>query len=150
MKYVLILAVVVLLGTLGYRAMGGAASAGKSAAGGNPSVATASAGKLTLLDFTGSDWCIWCQRLEKEVFSQPEFQQYARDNVILTKVDFPRNFPQSPAERAQNAELAKKYGIRGFPTIVVLNSKGKEVGRLGYMPGGPKPFVDALKRLPNS
>ncbi len=145
MKKLLILAVLVLLGSLAYRSWGSSSGGGSTTQG-----PTAPAGKLTLLDFTGSDWCGWCQKLDREVFSQPEFQQYARDNVIFTKVDFPQRIPQSQAERAQNAELAKKYGVKGFPTIVVLNSKGQEVGRLGYMAGGAKPFVDALKRFPSS
>ena len=150
MKKLLLLAVLVLVWAVAYRSFG---NSGNAAGATDTSAARASsgaAGKLTLLDFTGSDWCGWCQKLDREVFSQAEFQQFARDNIIFTKVDFPRNFPQSPAERAQNAELAKKYGIRGFPTIVVLNSKGQEVGRLGYMPGGPRQFVEALKRLPSS
>ena len=146
MKKVLLLAVLVLIGAIAYRSFGNLSGGGTSTVRG-PS---APGGKLTLLDFTGSDWCGWCQKLDKEVFSQPEFQLYARENIIFTKVDFPQRIPQSPAEKAQNAALAKQYGIRGFPTIVVLNSQGKEVGRLGYMPGGPKTFVEALKRFPSS
>lgn len=143
MKKLLIFAALVALGLFGYRSL-----AKNSAAGASGPVGTA--GKLTLLDFTGSDWCGWCMKLDQEVFSQPEFQQFARDNVILTKVDFPRQIPQSAAERARNTELAKQYGVRGYPTIIVLNAQGKQVGRLGYMPGGPRPFIDALKRLPRS
>jgi thioredoxin-related protein len=150
MKKVLFVALLVLAWAVVYRSMGGFSDS-NSARGATAvrNAPGASGAKLTLLDFTGSDWCGWCQKLDREVFSQPEFRQFARDNIIFTKVDFPRNIPQSPAERAQNAELAQRYGVRGFPTIVVLNSKGKEVGRLGYMPGGPKPFVEALKRLPS-
>ena len=106
--------------------------------------------KLVLMDFTGSDWCSWCIKLNKEVFSQPEFQQYAKDNLVLVKVDFPRGTPQSAEEKARNEALAKKFRIEGFPTVVVLNSEGKQVGQLGYMKGGPSAFIDALKRIPNS
>lgn len=106
--------------------------------------------KLVLMDFTGSDWCSWCMKLNKEVFSQPEFQQYAKDNLVLVELDFPRGKPQSDEEKARNEALAKKYRIEGFPTIVVLNSEGKQVGQLGYMPGGSAAFIDALKKLPTS
>jgi thioredoxin-related protein len=106
--------------------------------------------KLVLIDFTGSDWCSWCMKLNKEVFSQPEFQQYAKDNLVLVELDFPRAKPQTADEKARNEALAKKYRIEGFPTIVVLNSEGKQVGQLGYMPGGAAAFINALKQVPNS
>lgn len=106
--------------------------------------------KLLLLDFTGSDWCIWCKKLDAEVFSQPGFQSYAKDNLVLMKVDFPRKVAQSAEVKKQNEELAQKYGIQGFPTIVVLNGEGKQVGELGYQPGGVDAFVKELKKLPKS
>ena len=104
--------------------------------------------KLLLADFTGSDWCVWCKKLEAEVFSQPEFQNYAKDHLVLLRVDFPRKTAQSPETRKQNSELAEKYGIQGFPTIVVLNGDGKQVGELGYEPGGASAFVKQLQKLP--
>ena len=104
--------------------------------------------KLLLLDFTGSDWCIWCKKLDAEVFSQPEFQNYAKEHLVLMAVDFPRQNPLSPAWKKQNAELAEKFGIQGFPTIVVLNGDGKQVGELGYQPGGAPAFVQELQKLP--
>jgi protein disulfide-isomerase len=106
--------------------------------------------KLVLMDFTGSDWCSWCMKLNKEVFSQPEFQQYAKDNLVLVSLDFPRGKPQTSEEKARNEALAQKFRVRGFPTVVVLNSEGKQVGQLGYMPGGAAAFIDALKKIPTS
>lgn len=106
--------------------------------------------KLILLEFTGSDWCIWCIRLEAEVFSQPEFADFAKKNLVLVRADFPRAKPLSAEVRKQNQELAQRYEIGGFPTIVVLNEEGKQVGLLGYVPGGPAPFLDELKKLPKS
>jgi thioredoxin-related protein len=106
--------------------------------------------KLILLEFTGSDWCIWCIRLEAEVFSQPEFADFAKKNLVLVRADFPRAKPLSAEVRKQNQELAQRYEIGGFPTIVVLNGEGKQVGLLGYVPGGPGPFLDELKKLPKS
>ena len=106
--------------------------------------------KLMLLEFTGSDWCGWCMKLDKEVFSTPEFQNYASRNLILVKVDFPRRRPQTEALKKQNEQLAQKYGIQGFPTIIVLNGQGEKVGELGYMEGGPSPFLAKLETLPKS
>jgi thiol-disulfide isomerase/thioredoxin len=99
------------------------------------------------LFFTGSDWCGWCKRLDREVLTTDKFRDYAGKNLVLVKLDFPRGVAQSSAEKAQNEQLAQRYQVRGFPTVVVLNAAGKEVGRLGYQPGGPGPFIDAVKKL---
>ena len=103
--------------------------------------------KLVMLDFTGSDWCGWCIKLNKEIFSQPEFVEYAQKNIVAVELDFPRSKQQSDELKKANKELQKKYSIRGYPTIVVLNGEGKEVGRLGYMKGGPKAFIEELEKL---
>jgi protein disulfide-isomerase len=103
--------------------------------------------KLLLLDFTGSDWCGWCIKLNKEVFSQPEFKEYAAKNLVLMEVDFPQT-KQLPANvKSQNARLQSQYKIEGYPTIIVLNGQGKKVGELGYQEGGPKAFIAALDKL---
>ena len=104
-------------------------------------------GKKVFMFFTGSDWCGWCQRLQKEILTQPEFGQYARENLVLLEVDFPRNTAQSDAQKASNRTLAQRFRVTGYPTIVVLGSDGKTVGRLGYQEGGPAPFIAALKRF---
>ncbi len=103
--------------------------------------------KLILVDFTGSDWCGWCIKLDREVFSKPEFQEYAKANLVLLEVDFPRGRQLPAAEQERNSELAQKYGIQGFPTIVVLDGEGKQVGELGYTPGGPAAFIAELNKL---
>lgn len=103
--------------------------------------------KLLLLDFTGSDWCGWCIRLRREVFSKPEFQEYADKNLVLVEVDFPRGKEQTRDVRLQNQNLAMQYEVQGFPTIIVLNGEGKKVGELGYIPGGPTAFISELERL---
>jgi len=100
-----------------------------------------------MLDFTGSDWCGWCIKLNREVFSQPEFADYASKNLVLVEVDFPRNKPQTAELKKANEALQAKYNIEGYPTIIVLNSAGKKVGELGYQAGGPKPFIAALDKL---
>jgi protein disulfide-isomerase len=106
--------------------------------------------KLVLLNFTGSDWCGWCKRLNAEVFSKPQFQEYAAKNLVLVELDFPRFKQQSDAVKKQNGQLASKYQIEGFPTVVVLNAAGKVVGELGYMQGGADAFIAALEQLRKS
>ena len=105
--------------------------------------------KTVLLDFTGSDWCGWCIKLRKEVFETAEFSKYASNNLVLVEVDFPKGKPQSDELRKQNRELQEQFGIEGFPTIVVLNSEGKLLGRTGYVPGGPQPFIKEIESIKN-
>ena len=95
--------------------------------------------------FTGSDWCGWCHRLRDEVLSTPEFQSYAREKLVLVELDFPRKKSQPAKLKEQNSKLAGKFGIRGYPTVVVLNSRGKQIDSLGYQPGGPGPFIERLR-----
>ncbi len=106
--------------------------------------------KLLLLDFTGSDWCGWCKLMEKEIFSQPAFADYASKNLVLVRLDFPRTTPITPEVKTQNYSLAQKFGIRGFPTIVMLNGDGKPLALLGYTAGGPEVFISELKQVPKS
>ena len=103
--------------------------------------------KLVMLDFTGSDWCGWCIKLHNEVFSKPEFSEYAKKNLVLVEVDFPQRKQQSAQLKKANTALQEKYKIEGYPTIIVLDGEGKQVGRLGYQPGGPEAFIAALDKL---
>ena len=101
--------------------------------------------KAVLVNFTGSDWCIWCKRLNSEVFSQKEFEEYANKKLVLVKLDFPRDIQQTDATKLYNNTLAQKYGIEGFPTILILNSKGDLVAKTGYQPGGAANYVQHIK-----
>src|SRR5947209_10929461 len=103
--------------------------------------------KLVMLDFTGSDWCGWCIKLHNEVFSKPEFRDYAKKNLVLVEVDFPRTKQQTEKLKKDNQALQEKYKIEGYPTIIVLDGEGKKVGELGYQPGGPKSFIAELDKL---
>jgi thioredoxin-related protein len=98
--------------------------------------------KMVLLDFTGSDWCGWCIKLRKDTFSKPEFQKFAEEKLVLVELDFPRAREQNADLKKQNQELAEKFGIEGFPTLVLLDPKGTEVTRnIGYLAGGPEGFA---------
>ncbi|MFO7822171.1 MAG: thioredoxin family protein [Lentisphaeria bacterium] len=104
--------------------------------------------KPVLLLFTGSDWCGWCIKLEGEVFSKPGFETYVRQNLVCVKADFPRKKKQSKEVKAQNRKLQKKYKIRGFPTVVLINPDNEEmINRTGYKKGGPEKYVEHLKEL---
>ncbi len=99
------------------------------------------------VDFTGSDWCGWCFKLRDEIFSQEEFIQYSAENLVLVKLDFPRDIPQTRETKAYNENLARKYGIKGFPTILLLNSKGQVIAQTGYQYGGAANYVKHLQEL---
>ena len=97
--------------------------------------------KMILLDFTGSDWCIWCQRTDKEVFATKEFKDFADKNLVLVKLDFPRARPMPEATKTQNAKLMEKFGVEAFPMLIVLDSHEKVVfTQAGYKEGGPDAF----------
>ena len=103
-----------------------------------------------LVNFTGSDWCGWCKRLHSEVFSQTAFIDYAGKNLVLLKLDFPKYIQQSEETKKYNSDLLTKYGVRGFPTILLLNSKGEELKRTGYQPGGAEAYIKHLEELLSS
>jgi len=104
-------------------------------------------GKVVLADFTGSDWCGWCIKLKNEVFKTAAFRKWATENVVFLEVDFPRTKAQPAALKRQNQELAKKYGIRGYPTILFLGSDGSVIGRSSYKAGGPGPWIASAKEI---
>ena len=103
--------------------------------------------KHVLLNFTGSDWCVWCHRLRDEVFLTPAFASFAETDVVLVEVDFPRKIKLPEDLQKQNAGLAQKYAVTGYPTILYLAPDGTLLGRVGYMQGGPKTFIRELRRL---
>jgi len=105
--------------------------------------------KDLLVDFTGSDWCGWCKRLNKEVFDHEEWLTAAKKNFVLVALDFPRD----PAIKAKvptpkrNEELQKKYGVQGFPTILLMTNDGEVYGRTGYKEGGPKAYLKHMDEM---
>ena len=113
----------------------------------NAAISAAKAsGRPILIDFCGSDWCGWCQKLDAEVFTQPVFSAWASTNVILLAADFPRTTPLAPALAEQNESLAKRYNVTGFPTVLVIAADGRVIARDGYRPGGAQTWVEGLGR----
>lgn len=102
-------------------------------------------GKYVLMNFTGSDWCGWCKRLDREVFSQPEFQKFASEKLVLLKLDYPRRTPQPQEVKVRNQQLAREFGVRGFPTILLAQANQRVILRTGYQYGGAASYVEHLK-----
>jgi protein disulfide-isomerase len=110
--------------------------------------------KPLLLFFTGSDWCGWCIRLQKEVLKTPEFETWAKKNVVLVELDFPRRTPQSEEIKAQNNGMQQAFGVQGYPTVYFATAKikgGKPsftgIGSTGYVPGGPAAFLSVADEI---
>ena len=106
-------------------------------------------GKLILMDFSGSDWCGWCKKMDEEVFTKDRFVREAAKKFVLVAVDSPRDKSiLSALARKQNRELAEKYEVRGYPTVVIVDPDGKEVKRhSGYRAGGPNGYLKYLREL---
>lgn len=103
--------------------------------------------KPILANFTGSDWCGWCIKLEEEVFSEDVFKDYAREHLVLLKIDFPRHSPLPENQQQANHKLAQLYQVPGFPCLLILNQEGHELARTGYQPGGAEKYVEHLKGI---
>lgn len=106
--------------------------------------------KFVLLDFTGSDWCAPCIQMKKIVFSKPAFLNYAKQNLVLVEVDYPRAKPLSEAVRKQNERLLHQYKIEesGYPTVILLNPDGRPVGQLeGYSGERPADIIAWVEKL---
>lgn len=107
-----------------------------------------STSKPIVLFFTGSDWCGWCSKLEQESLDTPDFAQAVGDKFIFVKLDFPLNRTLAPQLAAQNKQLQKKYNVRGFPTLVILDGHQQtQVGTTGYRPGGGRAYADHLSKI---
>ncbi len=103
--------------------------------------------KPILLSFNGSDWCGWCIKLDNEVFAKKEFKKWANKNVVMYVADFPRKKKLPEDVQQQNRELANKYRIGGYPTVLLLNADGSVIARTGYQRGGAENYVRHLESL---
>lgn len=111
--------------------------------------------KYVLVNISGLEWCHWCKILESEVFSQPEFSGYARENLICVLLDFNRSGQASdPTFAAQHELLLERYQVPGFPTVLILNPQGQVIHRTGYQRGGPQAYIEMIRSVidakPNS
>jgi protein disulfide-isomerase len=104
--------------------------------------------KPMLLFFTGSDWCGWCIRLQNEVLRTPEFAKWAKENVVLVELDFPRRTAQTDAIKMQNNGMQQAFQVQGYPTVWFASANQKDgkpnftgMGSTGYVAGGPKAWL---------
>jgi thioredoxin-related protein len=105
----------------------------------------AARGKPVLADFSGSDWCGWCIRLDREVFSTETFRAAATNDFVLLMVDMPQDASRLTAKaKASNPQLCRRYDVRGFPTVLALDEKGSVLFRTGYRPGGAEAYLKHL------
>ncbi|MDF1569077.1 MAG: thioredoxin family protein [Spirochaetaceae bacterium] len=100
--------------------------------------------KMILLDFTGSDWCEWCHRLENEVWSTSTFENWSEDNVVKVFLDFPRAIDQEEDTKLQNQLLQQMLGVQGYPTVWLLDSDLTPLLRTGYREGGADEYIRHL------
>lgn len=110
--------------------------------------------KPLFLFFTGSDWCGWCKRLQKEVFVMPQFEKWAKEKVILVELDFPRGKQLDPKIQQQNMEIAQMFQVRGYPTVwfVTASKNGTQVafgklGSTGYIAGGADVWLQSANQI---
>ena len=101
-----------------------------------------------ILNFTGSDWCGWCKLMDKNVFAEEAWKTYAKENVLLVTLDFPQDKSVVPEKYvARNKALQEKFGVRGYPTYVVLDNDGDT--KLGQLGAGrdktPSSFIEEFK-----
>lgn len=101
-----------------------------------------------LLDFSGSDWCGWCKLMEKSVFAEQKWKDYAKDNLMMVMIDFPQDTSLVPEKYVKrNAELKIKYAVQGYPAFIFLDDDGETVlGQLGASEGQtPEGFIKSLQ-----
>lgn len=102
--------------------------------------------KVVLIDFTGSDWCGWCIKMKKDSLDKKEFTDWAAKQAVLVEIDFPDKKKQADELKQANEALKKKFAVEGFPTYVLLDASGKEIGRqVGYLEGGPAAFIRKIE-----
>jgi len=108
------------------------------------------ANKKLILVFSGSDWCIPCIKLEKEIWENSSFIQYAEQHYVLFRADFPKRKKNKLPETIQhlNDRLASEYNPKGyFPLVVVLDTQGKVKGQLGYEKLTPEAYIALIEQL---
>lgn len=101
--------------------------------------------KYILVDFTGSDWCGWCIRLDAEVFGQSEFKKFAEEKLVLLYIDSPSKIELPAALVAQNRKLGQVFQVQGYPTVVLLRKDSTPALVSGYRQGGPAGYIKHLK-----
>jgi thioredoxin-related protein len=110
--------------------------------------------KKALIFFTGSDWCGWCIKLQKEVFKTPEFEQWAKD-YILVELDFPRRKQVDQETLQRNYQIQQIFQVQGYPAVFVVKPAKTDDGKInlnalartGYVAGGPEKWIESVEQF---
>jgi thioredoxin-related protein len=110
--------------------------------------------EFIVLNFSGSDWCVPCIRLHKDIFDSDDFKNYAADHLILVNADFPR-LKKNQLSKDQiklNEALADKYNPKGiFPLTLLLNADGKIIKSFeGFPNASALEFTNQIKQIINA
>ena len=100
-----------------------------------------------ILVFSGSDWCIPCIKLEKEIWEAESFKAYALENYVLLRADFPKRKKNALSKEKQthNDKLAERFNAAGyFPLVVVISPEEKVLGQLGYEKSTPEKYIELI------
>ncbi len=103
--------------------------------------------KYLFLEFTGSDWCDWCIKFNREVSSSSVFQDYVEKNLIVLVVDFSQELNANDETSQQKEKLARCFNVRGFPTMFIISPEGNIIAKTGYQAGGAEAYVEHIKKL---
>ena len=107
-------------------------------------------GKNIILVFSGSDWCIPCMKLEKNIWESADFIEYSNSHYILLRADYPKKKANvlNKEQQTQNDRIAEIYNKEGlFPFVLVLDKSGKVLGATGYKNVSPKEYISMLHSL---
>lgn len=99
-----------------------------------------------LLNFTGSDWCGYCQKLDVDVFQHQSFRSYANNNLVLVTLDFPKSKEQPDQLRLQNKFIRETFGVDGFPYELILDNTGNPLGEIRYTGDTAEGFLTSLRQ----
>ena len=103
-------------------------------------------GKPIFAFFTDKEWCSWCKKLDRQILSQQPFIEYAKQNLILLELDFPRGRRDLPKDQLI---LARKFKIQGYPTVIVMDSETNLLGQTGFEYMTPEQYVSHIQSFIN-
>lgn len=107
-------------------------------------MASKNTGKSIFVFFTGKDWCSWCHKLDRQILLENDFIDYAKQNLVLLELDFPKGKRDLPREQI---ELARKFQIRSYPTVILMDAYKNEIGRTGYKAMSPIQYTEHINSI---
>ena len=99
--------------------------------------------KKVFIDFY-TNWCGWCKKLDNQILSKESFVSFAKENLVLLELDFPRGSRNLPQDQI---DLARKFNISGYPTVILMDAETNQIGKTGYQYMNPENYVSHVKSL---